>query len=166
MVLPVVGVGIAVTQVVRGVVAEPTAIQERLKGREWDQVKLPCLSQHAPRALHADGISALTQLAPPRLMCSHSCPCLLFFLSHLSPHFSFHIPPAYGLVMAVRTNPAPATLGHSPLEACASPIYITWCWKLAPMQLCVACRTQHARSSMGHCCERQFFNYNIVAHAS
>ena len=39
-VLPVVGVGIAVTQVVRGAVAEPTAISERLRGREWDQVRL------------------------------------------------------------------------------------------------------------------------------
>ena len=54
--LPVVGVGIAVTQVVRGAVAEPTAISERLRGREWDQVRrrfqglVPAHSPHARRS--------------------------------------------------------------------------------------------------------------------
>ena len=50
-VLPVVGVGIAVTQVVRGAVAEPTAISERLRGREWDQVRL---CQHTSTGSRAD----------------------------------------------------------------------------------------------------------------
>lgn len=37
--LPVVGVGIGVTQIVRGVANTPEAIREQQKGKSWDQVR-------------------------------------------------------------------------------------------------------------------------------
>lgn len=37
--LPVVGVGVGVAQIVRGVVNTPEAIREQQKGKSWDQVQ-------------------------------------------------------------------------------------------------------------------------------
>lgn len=37
--LPVVGVGVGVTQIVRGVANTPEAIREQQKGKTWDQVR-------------------------------------------------------------------------------------------------------------------------------
>ena len=40
--LPVVGVGVGVAQIVRGVAKTPEAIREQQKGKSWDQV---CMHQ-------------------------------------------------------------------------------------------------------------------------
>jgi hypothetical protein len=45
--LPVVGVGVGVTQIVRGVANTPEAIREQQRGKHWDMVGYLCLLYNA-----------------------------------------------------------------------------------------------------------------------
>ena len=60
--LPVVGVGVGVAQIVRGVANTPEAIREQHKGKSWDQVTFNICphEQACTPCTHVMSISALT----------------------------------------------------------------------------------------------------------
>ena len=58
--LPVVGVGVGVAQIVRGVANTPEAIRELHKGKSWDQVTFKSCSHEQKCASYEKGIQGIS----------------------------------------------------------------------------------------------------------
>ena len=58
--LPVVGVGVGVAQIVRGVANTPEAIREQHKGKSWDQVTFKSCSHEQKCASYEKGIQGIS----------------------------------------------------------------------------------------------------------
>ena len=79
--LPVVGVGVGVTQIVRGVANTPEALMEQHKGKSWDQVKpvpgnLGVRLQFCAVCKAVPGLRTSKMRFSCGLICSYDAPCM------------------------------------------------------------------------------------------